>query len=220
MSNLYTYANQSSLSSIFPYSLVFPHYESLGQLRLEIYVLLLSVTLVSFVVSLLVFLSLTKAFLFFAHILSLLASSFACLYVLHDFTLNFANALWFYFIPVIYLDIFLHATSNIRRSKWIYNRVLLSLLVALILFTFFPVQTYLYEILSQSLLYQTSISLLLINVCLPSWFYIVGSMRNKSNDTNGQLTALSTVNEINQPLTVTSDMPNLVSEPQERNPVM
>ena len=207
MANLYTYANRSSLTSIFPYSLVFPHYESLSELRLEIYLLLLSVSLLTLLVTLPVFLSVKKAFLLFAHFLALLSSSFTCLYLFHDFTLNFANVLWFYFIPVIYLDLFIHATWNVRRSKWLYNRVLLSLLVALVLFSFFPVQSYLYAILTQSLLYQTGISLLLINVCLPSWFHVFGSMRSRSN--NGRL-PLSTGNETNQPLTVTGEIPNLL----------
>lgn len=194
MSNLYTYANQSGLNGIFPYSLVFPHYEALGQLRLDIDHLILIFTLVTLIVSSISSRSVRNSLFISLHYLTLLASSLACLYYFHQFTINFANALWFYFLPVIYLDGYLHSVSS--TSKWVRNRVLLALILSLIVFHFLPIETYLYHIIHQSLLYQSVITFFLWNISLPSWM----SIFKKSNDETKKKTKKM-------------DGPNLVCEP-------
>ena len=182
MKNMYQLARESGISSIFPYSLVFPHYEALGQLRVELQLLILIVTLVTLFLSIFVYFSMKKVLLVFAHLLSILSATFAGLYLFHGLTINMANSLWFYFMPTIYIDAILHSTFDVRKSKWIYNRVIFSLIFSLILFSFLPIESYLYEIIYSSLLYQSVLCLIAINLSIPSWFYILDSIKTKKNN--------------------------------------
>ena len=184
MNNLYTYAKQSSIPSIFPYSLVFPHYESLGQIRIEICLLILLLTIGTFILILLMFISLRMALLISLHILLLLTGTFACLYVFHNLSFNFANALWFHLIPIIFLDPIIHASFNIKQFKCKYNRIIFSFIIPLIIFFCLPIETYIYRIICYSLIYQSILCLILINLILPSWFYVIEIILNKENKKN------------------------------------
>ena len=209
MNNLYTYANQSSISSAFPFSLIFPHYESLGRIRIDIYLLILLLITVTLLLTLVFFISLRKALLIFTHLLATLSGSLACLYVFHDLTFNFADILWFYLVPVVYLDTLIHSCYTTGQSKWKYNRVILSLILSLLIFAALPTQTYLYHIIWQSLLYQSLLAILIINVILPSWSFILDSIRKKRAH---EKIPLPTVNDAHPPLSLTADSQNLVQE--------
>jgi hypothetical protein len=215
MTNLYTYAQQSSLSSIFPYSLVFAHYESLAQIRIEVYLSILCLVIISFLIPLLFFISFEKALLISSHFLALLSGSLACLYLFHNLTFNFANALWLYLIPVIYLDTLIHTSYNITKSKWKYNRVILSLIISLIVVSFFPIETYVFQIIYNSLIYQSIICFILINLILPSWDYIIEKISKKKKNENIQSIAMIDTNQLPA---LGTEIQNLVCEPKrDRN---
>ncbi|CAF4300769.1 unnamed protein product, partial [Adineta steineri] len=115
MYNMYIYAEQSSLPSIFPYSFIFLHYESLAQIRREVYLLTIFTVTTTFLITFVIFLSFGKALLIFTNLLALLTGSLACLYLFHNLTFNFANSLWLFVIPVIFLDTLIHASFNITK---------------------------------------------------------------------------------------------------------
>ncbi|CAF3212379.1 unnamed protein product [Rotaria sp. Silwood2] len=211
MNNLYTLAQQSSIPSIFPYSLIFPHYESLGQIRMEIYVLILLMVIITFLIIFLMFISFEKALLIFLHLLILLSGSLTCLYLFHNFSFNFANALWLYLTPIIFLDTIIHTTFNVKKSKWKYNRIIFSLIISLIIFSFFPIETYIYHIIGYSLIYQLIICFILINIILPSWFYIIKTVLKKKT----KITKIPStiIIDTNQSLIVAPEIQNLVYEP-------
>lgn len=211
MNNMYTYAQQSSIPSIFPYSLVFPHYESLGQIRQDIYVLLLVMMIITFIMTLLIFLSFEKTLLIFFHWLILLSGSLACLYLFDNLSFNFANALWLYAAPIIHLDTIIHVCFNISKSKWKYNRVILALIISLIVLSFFPIETYIFLIIRNSLIYQSIICLILINLILPSWYYIIELYLKKNK--KEKIPTTTTINDTTQPLTVGTEIQNLVHKP-------
>ncbi|CAF0973436.1 unnamed protein product [Adineta ricciae] len=214
MNNMYTYAKQSSIPSIFPYSFIFAHYESLAQIRTEIYLLMLFVVLTTFVIIFIIFTSFEKGLLLFSHMLALQAGSLTCLYLFHDLTFNFANALWLFIIPIIFCDTLIHASFNITKSKWKYNRVLLSLIISLSIFSLFSIETYIFHIIRLSLLYQTIICFVLINFILPSWHYLIERMFKKAKEEKlTTATATAAVLESSQPLTASTEIQNLVYEP-------
>ena len=169
MDNMYRYAEESSMPSVFPYSIIFSHYESLRQIRFETYLLILILSISTLIVTLLVFFSLVKSLLVFIHLLIVLGGSLTCLYLFHRLTFNFANALWLYIVPVIFVETLLHASFNLSKSKWKYNRVILSLIISLIIFSFFPIETYMFLLIRNSLIYQAILCLIAINLLLPSW---------------------------------------------------
>lgn len=210
MNNMYNYAQQSSIPSIFPYSLVFPHYESLGQIRFEIYLIILLMIIITFVVTLVIFISFGKTFLIFLHLLALLSGSLACLDLFHNLSFNFGNALWLYIAPVVFLDTIIHACFNITKSKWKYNRVILSLIISLIILSFFPIETYIFHIICYSLIYQSIICFLLINLILPSWYYIIETYLKKNKK---EKIPPTTIVDTDQSLTVGTEIQNLVYEP-------
>jgi hypothetical protein len=210
---MYTYAQQSSIPSIFPYSFIFSHYESLAQIRIEIYLLTLFMVTGTFLITLVIFASFRKALLLFSHLLVLQSGTLACLYWFHHLTFNFANALWLFFVPIIFLDTLIHASFNMSKSKWTYNRVLLSLIVSLTIFSLFSIETYIFHIIRLSLLYQSIICFILINFILPSWRYLIKKMFKK-NQREKMATATTTATiESSQPLTGGTEIPNLVCEP-------
>ncbi len=206
---MYNYGRQSSIPSIFPYSIVFPHYESLGQIRVETYLLILVMVIITFIITLLIFLSFEKTLLIFFHFLTLLSGSLACLYLFHNLSFNFANALWLFVVPVIFLETFIHASFNLTKSKWKYNRVILSLIISLIILSFFPIETYIFHIIRNSLIYQSIICLVLINLILPSWHYIIETYLKKNKMEKVPITIIDT----NQSSTVGTEIQNLVYEP-------
>jgi hypothetical protein len=208
MNNMYTYAQRSSIPSIFPYSVVFPHYESLGQIRIEIYLVILFMVIITVLIILLIFFSFEKAFLLFSHLLALLCGSLACLYLFHNLSFNFANALWLYIVPIIFLDTLVHASFNVTKSKWKYNRVIFALIIALIILFFFPVESYVFIIIRNSIFYQSIICLILINLILPSWCYIIETMLKK----NKMEKIPSTVIDTNPSLNADTEIENLVYE--------
>ena len=208
---MYTYAQQSSIPWIFPYSVVFPHYESLRQIRIEIYLLILSMVIATFLIILLFFFAIDKAFLIFSHLLALLCGSLACLYLFHDLTFNFANALWLYVIPIIYLDTLVHTSFNMKESKWKYNRVILSLIISLIILSFFSIESYVFLTIRNTLLYQSMICLLLINVIIPSWSYILQVILKKNKQEKSPI-SVTTIVDNNQPLTEDVEIQNLVCQ--------
>lgn len=169
MNNLYDHAEKSGLPSVFPFSIIFSHYESLDEIRFEVYLLILLMTSSTFLLTGLIFFSLIKSLQLVLHLLILLTGCLTCLYLFNQLSFNFANALWLYIMPIIYLDTFIHTTFNRRQSKWQYNRVILSLIISLIILSFFPIETYIYIFIRNSLLYQSVITLGLINIFLPAW---------------------------------------------------
>ncbi|CAF0971101.1 unnamed protein product [Adineta steineri] len=211
MYNMYTYAEQSSLPSIFPYSFIFLHYESLAQIRREVYLLTIFTVTTTFLITFVIFLSFGKALLIFTNLLALLTGSLACLYLFHNLTFNFANSLWLFVIPVIFLDTLIHASFNITKSKWKYNRVILSLLISLCIFSLFSIETYIYHVIRQSLIYQSIICFILINFILPSWYYIIETVLKKNK--NDRQPVPTENPDVIQPVVAGTEIQNLVYEP-------
>jgi len=207
---MYNYAQQSSIPSIFPYSVVFPHYESLSQIRIESYLLILIMVIITFIITLLFFISFEKALLIFLNLLTLQSGSLACLYLFDNLSFNFANALWLFVLPIIFLDTFIHVCFNITKSKWKYNRVILSLIISLIIFSFFSIETYIFHIIRNSLIYQSIICFVLINLILPSWYYIIETYLKKNKK---EKIPPPTIIDTDQSLTVGTEIQNLVYEP-------
>jgi len=172
MNKLYSYSSQSSIPNVFPYSLVFPIYESLEQIRIEIYFLIVLLIILCFIGTLILFISLKQTFLIVLHFLCLLTSTLTCLYLFNNLTFNFVNILWLYVMPIIYLDIFIHILYKKSNDKWKYNRIIISLIISLNILYLFPIQSYIFQIIRNSLIYQSIICLILINLILPSWFYL------------------------------------------------
>jgi predicted Na+-dependent transporter len=136
-----------------------------------------------------------------------LTGSLACLYLFHNLSFNFANALWLYIVPVIFLDAIIHVSFNIIESKWKYNRIILSLIMSLIIFSFFPIESYIFLIIRNSLIYQSIICLILINWILPSWNYIIITYFKKNKKEKPAIV------ETNQSSTTGTEIQNLVYEP-------
>ena len=190
MNNLYAYARQSSLPAVFPYSLVFPNYESLAQIRLEMYLLLILLVTCALVITYLFFLSWKISLSIAFHILFLYTGTLACLYQIHRLTFNFANALWLPVVPVLFLEALIHSAYFSGQSKWKYNRIILALLVSLSVLYIYPIQSYVFLLIRNSLLYQSVICLLLINVFLPSLQHLLRRVSgNEPSETPIQLTA-------------------------------
>ncbi|CAF4396935.1 unnamed protein product, partial [Adineta steineri] len=72
MENMYTYANESPLPDVFPYSMLYASYESLEQIRVEIYLLILLLIICTFISTLIPFISLQNSLLIISHLLALL----------------------------------------------------------------------------------------------------------------------------------------------------
>ncbi|CAF3412727.1 unnamed protein product [Rotaria sp. Silwood1] len=182
MNQMYTYANQNSIPSIFPYSLIFPNYEALGQLRIEMCLLIFALIICSFTSTFILFISFKNSFLIISHLLALLASTLTCLYLFHSLTFNFLNALWLYIVPILFIDTLIHICYNRQSSKWKYNRVIISLIISALILYLFPIQTYIFKIIRSSIIYQSIICFVMINVILPSWFYLFQSNNNNTNN--------------------------------------
>ncbi len=198
MHNMYTYASQNSIPSIFPYSLLFSTYESLEQIRIEIYLLILLLIICTFIGT---FIPLKKSLLTIAHLLALLAGTLTCLYLFHDLTFNFANALWLYVVSILFLDTLIHTCYNKSNSKWKYNRIILSLMISLLVLYLFPIQSYVFQIIRNSLIYQSMICLILINFILPSCYYLFQSTMNTNHPINIVRQPMITTIDGNQSLT-------------------
>lgn len=212
MKNMYTYAKESSIPSVFPYSFIFSHYESLAQIRKEIYLLTLFMAIAAFLIPFAIFASLRRAVLIVSQVLTLQAGSLACLYWLHDLTFNFANVLWLYIVPVIFLDTLIHASWSVTQSKWIYNRVLLALIVSLSISSLFSIETYIFHMIRLSLLYQAGICFVLVNIVLPAWCCLIEKTSTK-NRRHEDMTAAQNV-ESGQPLTGDTEVANLAGAPR------
>jgi len=208
MHKMYKYADESKIPSIFPYSIIFPHYESLERIRTEVYLMLLFVIIFAILITIFIFFSLKKTFLIVLHILILYSGNLTCLYLFHNLSFNFGNALWLFVLPIIFLDTLIHASLNIKKSKWKYNRVILSLIIALIIFSFFPIQTYIFHIIRNSLFYESMICFLIINVFLPSWHYIIRICSKKKRKEKKTCATISNGNQ-----TTYTEIPNLAREP-------
>jgi hypothetical protein len=197
MNNLYTYSSQSSIPNVFPYSLLFPTYESLGQIRIEMYLLIILLIISCFIITLISFISFKKTFLIILHFLSLSTGTLTCLYLFNNLTFNFANILWLYIIPIIYLDTFIHILYKKSNDKWKYNRIIISLIISLSILYLFPIQSYVFQIIRNSLIYQSIICLILINLILPSWFYLFKKINKNDQITKPTISSI----EGNQSLT-------------------
>jgi len=197
MENMYTYSSKSLIPNIFPYSLLFPTYESLRQIRIEIYLLIILLIICCFIITLISFISLKNSLLVIFHFGILLTSTLTCLYLFHNLTFNLTNALWLYIVPIIYLDTFIHISYNKNTEKWKYNRIILSLIFSLCILYFFHIQSYVFQIIHKSLIYQSIICLILINLIIPSWNYLF-QLRNKNEKI---IKPTITFIEGNQPLT-------------------
>ncbi|CAF5173821.1 unnamed protein product, partial [Rotaria magnacalcarata] len=209
MNVMYTYAKQSRLPSIFPYSLLFPSYESLGQLRIEVCVLILALILCCFITTFIAFISLKNSLFIVAHFLALSAGTLACLYLFQNLTYNFVVGPWLYLVPILYVDTLIHVCYSRTDSKWKYNRVILSLLIAVFVLYLFPIQTYAFQIICSSIIYQSIICFVLINLILPSWFYLFQSNNNNdnNNDNNDDNNSEDQIDTVVSP-TMTIVVPN------------
>jgi hypothetical protein len=167
--------------------------------------------IITFIITLLIFISFEKALLIFLNLLTLQSGSLACLYLFHNLSFNFANALWLFVLPIIFLDTFIHVCFNITKSKWKYNRVILSLIISLIIFSFFSIETYIFHIIRNSLIYQSIICFVLINLILPSWYYIIETYLKKNK--KEKIPPPSTIIDTDQSLTAGTEIQNLVYEP-------
>jgi hypothetical protein len=194
MNNMYASTSQNLIPYIFPYSLLFPNYESLDQIRIEMYLLIISFLTCTFIGTLIMFISFGKCLLILFHLLTLLTGTLTCLHFFHDLTFNFANALWLYVIPIIYLDTLIHQLFHKKTDKWKYNRIIISLILSLLILYFYPIQSYVFQIIRNSLIYQSMICLILINIILPSWNYLFRSIKfNEEIITNGMKPAISSI---------------------------
>jgi hypothetical protein len=115
-------------------------------------------------------------------------------------------------VPVIFLDTFIHVSFNITKSKWKYNRVILSLIISSIILFFFPIETYIFRIIRNSLIYQSIICFILINLILPSWHYIIETYLKKKEKEKIPPPP-PTIIDTNQSLIVGTEIQNLVYEP-------
>ncbi|CAF0960618.1 unnamed protein product [Adineta ricciae] len=201
MNNLYTYTDQSPLPSVFPYSLLFPTYEALEQIRNEIYLSILLLIVACFILTLVPWFSFSNTLLTISHVLALLTSSLTCLYFFHKLTFNFGNALWFYVVSIIYLETLIHACYKRSDSKWKYNRIILSLLTSLVVLHFIPIQAYVFQIIRNSLIYHSIVCLILINLILPSCDYLIQSMNQNDEQIHKVRQPMVTIIDVNQSLT-------------------
>lgn len=183
MNNIFTYAKQSSLPSVFAYSLIFPQYESLAQIRFETFLLAFLLVVVPFSLTFFSFISLKISLSLSFHLLFLFTSTLAVLSQIHRLTLNFANAIWLLILPIVFIECFIHSTFSNRKSKWKYNRVFLSLLVPFVGLYVYPLQSYVFIIVRNSLIYQSVIGLILINLTIPSCHFFLFKSRNVESAT-------------------------------------
>jgi hypothetical protein len=215
MNNIYIYASHSRIPFIFPYSLVFPNYESLGQIRLEMYLLILLLIICSLFGTFISFFSLKNSLLIISNILALLTGTLTCLYLFHNLTFNFANALWLYVVPIVFLDTLIHSCYQKFSSKWKYNRIILSLIISLLVLYIFPIQSYVFQVIRNSLIYQSIICLILINFVLPSWFYLFQSI-NKTEQVN-KVIQPRIISDGNQSLTNGTEVKNTIYDSYENS---
>jgi hypothetical protein len=145
------------------------------------------------------FISFKNSLLILSHLIALFTGTLACLYLFHNLTFNFANTLWLYVLPVVFIDVFIHICYEKFHSKWKYNRIIISLIISLIILYIFPIQSYVFQIIRDSLMYQSIICLILINVILPSWFYLFQSISN--NEQINKIIQPRIINDGNQSLT-------------------
>jgi hypothetical protein len=173
MNNINVMTKQSSLPSVFAYSLIFPNYESLAQIRIDMYLLMMITIACVLVLTCLPFVwfqvSLSIVFFF----VLVFACTLACLYQFHDLTFNFANSLWLFVLPIICLDTLIHASYTNTYTKWTYNRIVLSLIMSLVILYVNPIQSYVFLIIRNSLMYQSLICLVLVNLLLPACHYLL-----------------------------------------------
>lgn len=205
MNNLYTSASQSLIPYVFPYTVLFSAYESLEEIRVEIFLLIVLFLTSAFIVLLLAFISIRNSLLIVLHLLGLLTGTFTCLYLFDHLTFNFANALWLYIIPVPFLDILIHQAFRNNLKKWNYNRMIISLMMSLTILFVFPIQSYVFRIIRNSLIYQSILCLLLINVIVPSWNYFFQARKAKEQIDQVMKPTISSI-EVNQALTNTLEI--------------
>ena len=178
MNNIFTYAKQSSIPSVFPYSLIFPTYESLSQIRFDMYLLIVLFIVVSLILTIFPFLWLKISLSIIFHLLLLLTCTLTCLYHFHHFTINFGNAIWLFILPIVFLETIIHSCYFSPRSQWKYNRVILSLIISLMILYIYPIESYVFLTIRNSLMYQSLICLILINFTVPSCHYFLLESRN------------------------------------------
>ncbi|CAF3120954.1 unnamed protein product, partial [Rotaria sp. Silwood2] len=76
----------------------------------------------------------------------------------------------------------IHICYNRPNSKWKYNRVIISLIISALVLYLIPIQTYIFKIIRSSIIYQSTICFVMINLILPSWFYLFQSINNNNNN--------------------------------------
>lgn len=180
MMNMYGYTSESLIPNVFPYSLIFPSYESLGEIRMEIALTILFLIICCFLHTTISFLSFRRSLFIILSLLMSITGTLACLYLFHQLTWNFANAFWFYIAFIVYVDIFIHLSYNDLNSKWKYNRSIIALILSLMILYIFPIESYVFRIIRHSLIYQSLICLILINLIYPVLYYLFE--RKNSNE--------------------------------------
>ena len=202
MHNLYSNAKSSLLESIFPYSLVFPNYESLDQIRIDMYSLYTPLISMCFVYLCQFFfrLKITLSIIFYFLMISM--GTLASLYQFQNLTFNFANALWLPMVPIVFIETLIHSSFFSYRSRWQYNRIIISLIMSLSIIYFYPIQTYIFLIIRNSLMYQSLFTLLVINVFIPACHsLILTRTSSETNQSNNNIQPTTSSNDCNQSLT-------------------
>jgi hypothetical protein len=82
--------------------------------------------------------------------------------------------------------------------------------MSLIILSFFPIETYIFLIIRNSLIYQSVICLILINLILPLWNDIVQTYFKKNKK---EKIPLATIADTNQSSNTGTEIQNLVHEP-------
>ena len=177
------------------------NYPLYSEIRNEIYLLILLLIVACFILTLVPWFSFSNTLLTVSYILALLTSSLTCLYVFHKLSFNFGNALWFYVVSIIYLETLIHACYKRSNSKWKYNRIILSLLISLVVLHFIPIQAYVFQIIRNSLIYHSIVCLILINLILPSYDYLIQSMHQHDEQIHKVRQPMVTIIDVNQSLT-------------------
>ncbi|CAF1268695.1 unnamed protein product [Didymodactylos carnosus] len=194
MDNMYRYSRESGLNGLFPYSLVFSHYETLKEIHHELFLLCLLWFHLLLIFTLILFLSIRLTLTITFHYICLLSTLFTCLYLFHSLTINFANTFLLFIIPGIFIDCFIHYAytyqrkingENIKTYQCLfgYDRIFLSLLLSLIALIFFQIQSYTFIVLRNTLFYYILLAFLHLNIFFPLWLNLCKSSTNKGVST-------------------------------------
>ncbi|CAF0972507.1 unnamed protein product [Didymodactylos carnosus] len=152
MDNMYRYSRQSEIPGLFPYSLVFSHYETLTLIITFHYVCLLSTLF-------------TCLYLFHS-----LTINFANVFILFIVPGIFVDC----FIHYGYRYLRKTNGENIKSRQCLfgYDRIFLSLFISLFVLIFFQIQSYTFIVLRNILFYYVVLTFIHLNIFLPLWLHL------------------------------------------------